>query len=386
MLCGQRTCPLLERMRIQNPIKARLSEDMSGQSPSIFVGWKGYPNVYAGPMTSMDSSKTTLLDDPSRWYGKGFDDIIEMRSLLVRSKQSRNVREKTRYVSELQEIALSKKPVDVETHFKKKPTYSISFSAINQPMGPSGVLEKLKVTENPKIPKKVDYVVSDELKAGDALGVLYGKEYDVYYLTNILSSGSLGVGDMRRMVPTRWSITAVDDILGKHLITKIRQYPPVNHFLSYSNTYLENHFEVLLIPGSWEFEQFEAWAPKTWWTQSHDKPVIVEEYEGYKGKRGYALNEGGGYYAGRFGVVEALERMRRQARVVVFREVYDTYVMPVGVWEVRENVRKAMQSKPEKFNTLPAALDNINTRLTIPIQEYAKKSEILKQRRLSDYL
>lgn len=386
LLCGLTKCPLVEKALVQNPVKEKLSQHMFGPSPAVFVGWNGWPDVYAGPLTSVSRENTQLLDDPSGWYGMDFNDIIRMRSLLVRGKRRQNVRSKNQFVSETQEIALSVKPVDIETVYKKKPSYTLSFSAVTQPMGPSGELARLDVASNPSIPRKVDYAVSDELSASSVVSSLFDDEFDVYYLTRILSSGALGSVEGKRMVPTRWSITAVDDMLGKYLMGRIREYPQVSDFLVYSNTYLENHFEVLLIPGAWEFEQFEVWAPKTLWTLGNSEPVIVQENEAHGGRWDYALNEGGGYYAGRFAVCEALDAMRRQARAVVFREIYEGYVVPVGVWEVRENVRKAMENKPSKFATLSEALTDVSSRLRIPIRKYLKKSEILKQRRLSDFM
>ncbi|MFN3528284.1 MAG: hypothetical protein ACK4YO_04210, partial [Candidatus Altarchaeaceae archaeon] len=165
-----------------------------------------------------------------------------------------------------QEIALSIIPIDVETIFKKIPKFHISFSPISQPMGPTGELENLKIVENPKIPKKVDNVIEDNLKASDALFLLYKENFDVYYLSKIFSSGVLGKKENKKLVPTRWSITAVDDIIGKFLIKEIKEYEKISEFVVFSNEYLFNHFEILLIPGNWEFEQFEAWAPDTLWT------------------------------------------------------------------------------------------------------------------------
>ncbi|MFH0861163.1 MAG: Nre family DNA repair protein [Candidatus Altiarchaeota archaeon] len=385
LMCGMSYCPLLEKVRLQNPFEGKLKQDMFGPSPSIFVGWRNYPDVFVGPMTSVESNNASLLDDPASWYGMGFDDILLMRSMLVRSKSPVNVRNHGRFVSDNQEIALSVKPVDVETHFKRQPTYSMSFSPISQPMGPSGVLDSFKIADNPRIPANVEYVVGDEIRASDMLSLLFDKGYDVYYLTRALSSGALGMPTGKRLVPTRWSITAVDDILTKELLKSVRTYPSLSDYLVYSNQYLENHFEILLMPGAWEFEQFEAWAPETLWTMSHSMPTIIEEHERHEGRTDYAINEGGGYYAGRFGVVEALSRMMRQARVVIFREIYEGYVMPVGVWEVRENVRKAFEKRPKRFNTLREALDDISTRLKIPLCNYVEKSEILRQRRITDY-
>jgi hypothetical protein len=214
---------------------------------------------------------------------------------------------------------------------------------------------------------------------------LYRQNFDVYYLTGVLSSGVLGIQDNRKMVPTRWSITAVDDIIAKSLLSEVRDYPELGEFQVYENTYLENHFEVLMMPGKWEFELFEAWAPKTLWTMNSEKPVIQAEYEGFAGRTTYAMKEGGGYYAGRIGVAEKLRQMRKQARVVVFREIYEGYTIPVGVWEVRENVRHALEKQPKKFSNLKEALGDIQGRLRIPMHEYSRISELLRQRKISEY-
>ncbi len=363
-----------------------LKENMFGPSPSIFVGWKGYPNVFVGPLTSIEYENASLLDDPSKWYGLDFNQIIKMRSLLVRSKTRCGVKERSKIVEKVQEVVLSIKPVDTEVEFKSKPKYSLSFSPLSQPLGPSGMLRNFDIAENPAIPKKVDSVVSDEFKAGEAISKLYHYGYDVYYLSRILSSGVLGLDLGKKMVPTRWSITAVDDIVGKRLLENIRSYPTVNEFLVYHNTYLDNHFEVLLMPRRWEYEQFEAWAPDTLWTLSYKEPAINQENEGYWGRSEYAYSEGGGYYAARLAVQEALYRMRRQAGVIVFREIYEGYIIPVGVWEVRENVRQAMKNPPRKFDTLSEALRDISKRLKIPMKEYLKKSKMLKQKRLEEFI
>lgn len=386
LLCGRPSCPLLQKIHIQSPIETRLKESMFGPSPSIFVGWKGYPNVFVGPMTSIEEENAALLDDPSRWYGLSFNEIIRMRSLLVRSKAMQEVKSRTKLVESSQEIAMSVKPVDTEVEFKTAPRYGISFSPISQPMGPSGMLKNLRIAGNPKIPRKVDSIASENIRAADAARALYSAGHDVYYITRILSSGALGMQKNKKLVPTRWSITATDDILGNWLREKVKEYPLVSEFRVYSNTYLENHFEVLLMPANWEFEQFEAWAPNTLWTMAYSRPAINLEKEGYGGRSEYAIKEGGGYYAARLAALEALNEMRRQAGVVIFREIYEGYIMPVGVWEVRENVRNAFRNQPAKFGTLKEALSHISMKLKIPMAEYIKRSEILPQRRLVDWL
>ena len=385
LLCGRPSCPLLSKISMQNPFEGKLKESMFGPSPSIFVGWSGYPRVSLGPMTALEHGDAAVLDDPGKWYGLDFSDIIRLRSMLVRSKAKQGVKEKTTLVEKAQELALSVKPVDTEVLFHSRPKYSLSFSPVSQPMGPSGALKNLDIAENPKIPRKVDALVSDEVTASDAAFTLYKSGYDVYYLTRVLSSGAMGFEERKKLVPTRWSITAVDDIIGKRLAEEVKNYPEIDNYTVYHNTYLENHFEILLIPIKWEYEQFEAWAPDTLWTMAYSDYAINQESERYRGRRDYALKEGGGYYAGRIGVLEGLAGLRRQACAIVFREIYEGYVMPVGVWEVRENVRKAFENPPRRFDTLKGALEDIRTRLKIPMEEYMKRSEILKQRRIDEF-
>jgi len=125
----------------------------------------------------------------------------------VRSKKQQNVSDKTRFLEKTQEVALSVRPIDIETSFKHVPAYRISFSSVSQPMGPTGTIEDFRIADNPKIPRKVDALACDEVRAKDAAYELYRNRYDVYYIMSVLSSGALGRVEKRTMVPTRWSIT-----------------------------------------------------------------------------------------------------------------------------------------------------------------------------------
>lgn len=381
-LCGQARCPLLARLDVQ-PRVGDLPSDFFGPSSSVFVGRFGYPNVGVGPLAAIEPRKN--IDNPSTWLGMGYTDIIEMRSLMLRSRMSQNIHARNRYILENQELALATKPTDVEMSFSSKPVYRVSFSDIHQPMGPSASLERLTLAENPHIPRKIDYIVSDEVKSSDAGVMLYEGGQDVYKISTILSSGVLGMKERKKLVPTRWSITAVDSLLFDFMVEDVKGYPSVNEFMVFSHRALDNRFEILLMPGSWEYENFEAWAPGGLWTASMKKAEILEEYEPFRGRTKYADKEGGGYYASRLGVIEGLRRMRRQARVVVFREVYEGYQVPLGVWQVRENVRQAMSGRPESFSTLKEAMMAIGTRLRIRMSDYTKESKILRQRRLGDF-
>jgi hypothetical protein len=320
------------------------------------------------------------------------DEIIEVRSATLRSKHGEHITSRSNFVTDMTEIALAQQPVDVELTFKSKLSFHLSFSDLLRPIGASVNVETMHVTENPKIPKKVDRIVADELKAREAAHGLYDLGLDVYKVATILSSGALGLRSAQRMVPTRWSITATDDIIFKKLAAQLKEYPPVDSYYVYESSYMDNHFLILLMPSLFEYENFEAWFPGSVWNDAgYQRPVIVEEYEGCKGRKQYAANEGGGYYAARLAVAEALHKMRRQAGVIVLRAIYPRYSVPLGVWVVRETARDAVRKRGEKFDTKREALNYIDSRLRasegmrLGINDFEVLSRILRQKRLTDF-
>lgn len=383
-MCGHNPCPLLPRLATEKRLGENISKEVFGPSHSLFVGRIGYPNVYMGPMIAMEERPG--MDTPKSWLGMDYSKIIELQGLLLRSKQKEGIKSQSRLVLDSQDLILAKKPTDVEMSFKKKPVYSMTFSDIVQPMGPSATLEKMRVAENPKISRKVDRIVSDELKSADASFELYKTGQDVHKVSAILSSGILGMERAKKLVPTRWSVTASQTIIANKLIEKIKELPSINEYRIYSSQKLDNRFEILLMPGDWEFENFEAWAPGSFWSKNLKQTEIIEEYEPYEGRKKYAQLQGGGFYSSRFGVCEGLLKIKKQARAMVFREIYEGYSIPVGCWQIVENVRNAFNSKYEKFSTRKEALETINNRLRLPISEYKKKSIILGRRILQDFI
>jgi hypothetical protein len=383
MLCGLERCPKLAKAMLQLEAAPKIKESMSGPSPpNMFVGSFNYPQVSWGPMIALDSG---ISDSPADWYGFSYDEIIRNRSMVVIGRKDEGIFSKSRMLEDTQEAAMSIRPVDMEAQFTRKPVYEMKFSSVMQPTGASAPLKELKVTDNTRIPKKVDELVDEGVKAVDAATELFTGGFDNYYITKLLTAGVLGRKDNRKLVPTRWGITATDDMLGKQMMEKIREFPQIEEFRVYSNEYLYNHFEVLLMPGGWEYEGFEAWSPSTIWGAGGGKFAVTEEYEPNWGRTTYADKQAGGYYAARFGVCEGLARMGRQARAIVFREIYEGYVLPVGVWEVRENARHALMNAPKKFGTLNDAIEHLKTRLRVPFGEYRKQSRILPQSRLTDF-
>ncbi|MCK9313978.1 MAG: hypothetical protein M0P20_08035, partial [Methanocorpusculum sp.] len=203
-LCGLPSCPITRRfhaLKDTHPV----SEYM-GASPSVFVGSYGYPRVVGGPLMINDS------DNPLDWVRQGFsiDDIVSVRSRTIRGGADLDV--KIPDVGKVQEIALSGTPLDIEVAFEKPVSFSIDFDGTVTPVGMSGAMKKLDVIDNAKVSRIVDRCTSDtDLKAGDAARIMFENGTDVYKITNLLTAGLLGV--KRRVVPTRWAITATDEML-----------------------------------------------------------------------------------------------------------------------------------------------------------------------------
>jgi hypothetical protein len=378
LLCGLPKCPIFEQVEIQSSVE--LSDHFFGPSPSIFVGWQNYPRVYAGPLSlHFEPEDPLIYDNPKEWYGVDFPQIVDMRSSLIRSKEKVSI---TKPAEDVQLLALAKTPPDIEVTLKKKPKFNVIFSAIAQPMGPSGIIKDLKIADNISTEKSVEYVTSDEVKAQEAVWTLYSSHIDVYALSRLMSAGLLGL--KKKMVPTRWSITTVDNILGNKLIEDIKEFPILSEYFVFSNKYLGNRYEILVMPQRWEYEQLEAWVPNTFWTFGMTETRIIGEHETYYGRSDYAIREGGGYYAVRLACLEKLKELKRQGACLVFRETSPDYFLCVGVWECRENVRNAL--KVGAFATLEEALTNISSRLHIPLELWKEKSVMLSQTRLDNWI
>ncbi len=365
--CGLSKCPILEAKRL---IKGVNKRELSGYSPpSLLIGWRGYPEVNVTPILSEERSD--IAENPSYWAGKlSIEEILDLRMNMGGGSQRRHV--KNIPEDTILDIALSKKPIALDVTFKQPPKSSVTFSNLFPPIGFRGELERLEIAENPKIDKRAESLYYDEVKAKDAVIYLYEKGRDVYELSRYLSSGIFG--KEKRLVPTRWSITAVDDIISNYLLEKVSTFPPIGRIELYTSSLYDNHFFILFIPGPWAFELVEAWAPKSFW--SRGKEIIVSDYEFGRKRKNYASNVGGSYYASKLAVLEKLYEKRRVASVLILREVREGYYAPLGVWQVRENVRHALRRNPLYFDSLRDAYNYILSRSRV--KKWKEYSILLK--------
>ncbi len=311
------------------------SLDLAGMSPpGIFVGRYGYPKVDVGPLVPPMMGDTSIMDTPERWVGKSIDEIVDFRFNLVRGKHRIDATDFDKFgriVDYTRDLALSTNPLEVEAKFQKKPSGRLVLDDEVQPFGPSARLKDMTIG-NPRYDQRVEKAFYDtDLKATEAVKGLYRNGVLISKIQKAFSVGAFGINKNRRFVPTRWSITAVDDILGKDLLKVTKRNPLIEDWRVYSWEMLDNRWNILLMPTTWKYELIEAWYPNTTWNPMGQGIEIISSHEFYEGRKEYA-EIGGCYYAARLAVNELLTAERRQAGAVIFREAHPGYVMPVGVW------------------------------------------------------
>ncbi len=341
------------------------------------------------PPDHREEDRARLLDSPRAWLGMSIPDVVGLRSSLVRTTHTVRVDEAARDPDRItrlsQELAIAARPVDAEVRLQRIPSFGIpTVAEFTAPHGPTVGVERATLVENVHVERNVERVTSDtDLRAAEGLVELYKAGTDLYQLERILSAGMVGLESRRRLVPTRWAITATDDQVGQDLIAKVLALPTLDKPTLHVAERFGNRFFVLLLPRVWSYECIEAWLKGNFW--SRDAPAIVEsDWEDHTGRTTYATTAGG-YYACRLPILEHLLGLGRQAAAIVLREITDAYTTPLGVWVVRETTRLAMQAKPLVFEDVGAALRHIDRQARLKTwQAHAPLLERLRQQRSLD--
>jgi len=264
MLCHKTSCPLTAKLYSYLKLRQSLDRtELDGSSPpGVFVGRYGYPNVQVGPMVPPMHGDTALLDLPEAWFGKTMQQIIDYRFQLVRGQHTADVRRPDdggHILDETRLLAMADGSVDVELTLRTKPHKNFVLNDEVQPMGPSAHMKDLK-SGNFRLDQWIEKAYYDEdQKAAEAVQEVYDRGTPVSKIMKALSVGAFGTKKRRRLVPTRWSITAVDSMLSLDMMEKVKEYPIINEYRIYESTYLDNRFEVIFLPEGWRYEAIEAW-------------------------------------------------------------------------------------------------------------------------------
>jgi hypothetical protein len=352
-----------------------VGKELDGSTPpSVFIGSWNYPRVYAGPMIAPQHGDTGIMDRPESWIPekKSQEEIIRYRLNLIRGKREVKVTDLGGRFSEmLRDISLSNSSIESEAQFIKAPK-GMSFSDEHTPFGPSAPLERFEIGNARWDPDLEKVYFDGDLKAADAVEDLHQRGLPFSSIQKAFSVGAMGTKKRRRLVPTRWSITACDSTLGNRLLQKVRDYDLIDCCQVREFASLNNYYAVLLLPTAWQYEWMEAFL-----RIMGNEELVFSDFETNGGKRGYS-RVGGCYYSCKMAVLEALAKERCQAGSIILREAYTGYV-PLGVFNVRENVRNAMHQEPLEFEDMKAALRYVSTKLELPVRRFICQSDLLRE-------
>jgi hypothetical protein len=369
-----------------------LSESLSGATPpSVFVGRYGYPKVKLGPMVPPLHGDTTILDNPEMWLGKSIEEIVNYRLSLVRGISTVDIHNTSgKYVESLQELAMTSESVESELTFEKIPIADIEqekdigIDTESAPFGPAAPLKTFKISSSLSVDQKLEKAFYDkDLPAAEGIVTLYHDRVEISRIQRVLSMGMLGFQKNRRLVPTRWSISATDDIISNSLIKEIETFPAIDFFKVYKHIHLGNYYSVILIPDDiWSFEMQEAWY------DNEGNLGVGIDFENANGLSHYP-SIGGAYYAARLAVAEHLFKKRHRAAALILREIRTEYAIPVGVWQIREGIRKALDGESNQFDNFHKALSFACVNLSVSKSEWITNSKMYKnmkeQTRITDF-
>ena len=352
-----------------------VGKDLDGSTPpSVFIGRWSYPKVYAGPMMVPQLGDTYIMDSPEQWIAndKTQEDIITYRMNLVRGKQLIDIKDvENPFVEKLQDISLASKSIDSEATFGSKPV-GASFNEEITPHGPSAIIERFDI-DAVRWDKQLEKSFYDtDLKARDAVMNLHNKDVPFTAMQKAFSVGAFGLKKNRRLVPTRWSITACDSTIADSLLKEVRHYPIMDSHRVYEFSSLNNYYAIILTPTEWQYEWFEAFIKVL-----GGEEMMFSDYETNSNKTEYSC-VGGCYYSAKMAVLDKLAKLKLQSGVIILREAYSGYV-PLGVFNVRENIKFAMNGDYKEFESLKDSLAYCGTKLQIPISKYVRQSNLLKE-------
>ncbi|MCI4350049.1 MAG: Nre family DNA repair protein [Thermoplasmata archaeon] len=394
MLCGKPVCPILIKYDAYAKTLPMVgSREVSGSSPpGLFVGRYGWPKVSLGPLVTPLHGDTLLMDTPEEWVGRSVPEVVGFRTMLVRGTRRFHVEDAEkpdRLIEDVQTLALARESVETDATFRRAPRGHLTLSEDAPPYGPTAPIEQVRLDV-----RRVDHHVERLARDTDAttriaVNELYGSGVRVSRIQRAFSAGTLGRHGRRRFVPTRWSITAVDDLLGLENLKRVRDLPELSEYWVYQYTALDNRWLIVYLPGVFRYESIEAWYPNTLWNPMTETVVMMGDHEGYRGRTTYA-SIGGCYYAARLAVSENLLTHQRQGGALVLREVHPGEILPLGVWNVREHVRAALQQRPERFGDLKDVIARVERTFTIPRDRWLVQSALLHeartQKRLEEFL
>ncbi|MEM1687903.1 MAG: hypothetical protein QW184_01030 [Nanopusillaceae archaeon] len=372
---------LAEKMKILYGKSIQLKENLYGFTPpSNLIIEKSYPIVSLGILFS-ELEDIEYYDNPVFWAMNeiSMEKIIRYRSSLINAKKevSVNISKKNdKLYEKIVESALSIKSVNLEVKLKK--ILEAKFiPKISSYYGFIGNLHDIKIVDNPKIPEKVEKVI-DDVRAEDAVYYLYKNGFSDYYLSRLFSLGLFGLKINRKLVPSKWSITAIQSIIERKLLKEYySRSKKINEYFLFNYKFYGNDFYGILMPGNGKSELIEAILPGS--VYSINNQLIVGRDD-----------ESGGYYSLKLSFAEYIKDTKILGNLLVIRVITSEYRIPLGVWVVREGIKKMFMNKIGRFDNIKELISFLNSKIqakyNLNVYKLLKYSKIYNQKNILSFI
>ncbi len=346
----------------------RPSKSLQGFSSGVIVCEKNYPNLNLIPLNNY--KEESHFSKEKEIVKKDYSEIFKIKSRNIAGKFNLNIKNKNKNLDNIRDIIASKKKVEYESIFKKE--IKINNIVTNNLIGIVGSKNELKEIKKGNVPRSkiVDKYMNDDIKSEDAVYSLYCKKVNENQIISLFTLGSFGYSFNKKLVPSRWGTTAYDSIISERLYDEIKHNKIINKNLYFFKEDKGNRFHIFMFSHKHTFESIEI-------IYNKNDIKIIQDYI-IDNKR-IDPNTAGGFYATRLAVLEFLNRIKRQASIVVIREIKD-YEIPLGVIFVRETVRDALK-KVYSFNKI----DDLKPILQSKVFSVLKKSKTINKKTLLDF-
>ena len=194
---------------------------------------------------------TSILDYPEKWIGKSIEEIASFRSSLVRGVFRTDIhRPFGKYIESLQELAMANIPAESELVFEKTPFVNIeqkNFDIDSTPYGFVAPLKNFKTLSSISIDKRIENIFYDkDFNSTQSILKLYQNGVEISKINRIFSMGMIGLKNNRKLVPTRWSIAVITDIISTNLTKEIKNYPNLELYEVDRYHHIGNYYTLYL--------------------------------------------------------------------------------------------------------------------------------------------
>lgn len=319
------------------------TKEVEGFGSIPIVGEKNYPFLKTHNVSN-EGEESSFMNSGDL-VKKEYSEVFKAKAKnILGSTESEHIRKPhTRIKEEIRDIYKARKPIIFSSEFEKEIKFNkVQVNKTTGIVGAKNPLLNLEAVENTTTSKQIEKFTSEDIKAKYAITTLYDKGINEHQITSLLALGSFGVEVNKRLVPTRWAITAYDKTIEKFLFNQIQSYSSISSFELYYREDKGNAFVILLLPSEdLQGEIVEAFSTN-----------VLKDYFDTANKLDKAEPAtAGGYFATKVAIFESLVHRKKKASIISLRTIED-YEVPLGVVFVRETVREAMKGEKTSFSSL----------------------------------